>query len=348
MKKLSRILAMVMALAMVLALAGCSGSGSGDNSSTAPSDSTESQTADTGTTDDGGDAQTYLVGICQLAPHVALDAATQGFKDALVEAFGDNVQFDEQNAAGESATCATIVNGFVSKGVDLILANATASLQAAASATGDIPVLGTSVTEYGVALGIDNFTGTVGTNVSGTSDLAPLDEQAQMIKDWCPDAKTVGLLYCSAEANSKYQVDTIQTYLEALGYTCTQYAFSDTNDMASVTQSAADNSDVLYVPTDNTVANNTGIVDNICNGKIPVFTGEEGICAGCGIATLSISYYDLGVTTGKMAVKILTGEANVSEMPIEYAPQVTKEYNPTTCEALGLTAPDGYEAIESN
>ncbi len=348
MKKLSRILAMVMALAMVLALAGCSSSGSGDNSSTAPSDSTESQTADTGTTDDGGDAQTYLVGICQLAPHVALDAATQGFKDALVEAFGDNVEFDEQNAAGESATCATIVNGFVSKGVDLILANATASLQAAASATGDIPVLGTSVTEYGVALGIDNFTGTVGTNVSGTSDLAPLDEQAQMIKDWCPDAKTVGLLYCSAEANSKYQVDTIQTYLEALGYTCTQYAFSDTNDMASVTQSAADNSDVLYVPTDNTVANNTGIVDNICNGKIPVFTGEEGICAGCGVATLSISYYDLGVTTGKMAVKILTGEANVSEMPIEYAPQVTKEYNPTTCEALGLTAPDGYEAIESN
>ena len=348
MKKLSRILAMVMALAMVLALAGCSNSGSGDNNSAAPSDNTETQTPDANTPDDGGDAQTYLVGICQLAPHVALDAATQGFKDALTEALGDSVQFDEQNAAGESATCATIVNGFVSKGVDLILANATASLQAAASATGDIPVLGTAVTEYGVALGIDGFTGTVGTNVSGTSDLAPLDEQAQMIKDWCPDAKTVGLLYCSAEANSKYQVDTIQTYLEALGYTCTQYAFSDTNDMASVTQTAADNSDVIYVPTDNTVANNTGIVDNICNGKVPVFAGEEGICSGCGVATLSISYYDLGVATGKMAVKILTGEANVAEMPIEYAPQVTKKYNPVTCEALGLTAPDGYEAIESN
>ena len=348
MKKLSRILAMVMALAMVLALAGCSNSGSGDNNSAAPSDNTETQTPDANTPDDGGDAQTYVVGICQLAPHVALDAATQGFKDALVEALGDSVQFDEQNAAGESATCATIVNGFVSKGVDLILANATPALQAAASATGDIPVLGTAVTEYGVALGIDGFTGTVGTNVSGTSDLAPLDEQAQMIKDWCPDAKTIGLLYCSAEANSKYQVDTIQTYLEALGYTCTQYAFSDTNDMASVTQTAADNSDVLYVPTDNTVANNTGIVDNICNGKVPVFAGEEGICAGCGVATLSISYYDLGVATGKMAVKILTGEANVAEMPIEYAPQVTKKYNPVTCEALGLTAPDGYEAIESN
>ena len=348
MKKLSRILAMVMALAMVLALAGCSNSGSGDSNSAAPSDNTETQTPDANTPDDGGDAKTYLVGICQLAPHVALDAATQGFKDALVEALGDSVQFDEQNAAGESATCATIVNGFVSKGVDLMLANATPALQAAASATGDIPVLGTAVTEYGVALGIDGFTGTVGTNVSGTSDLAPLDEQAQMIKDWCPDAKTVGLLYCSAEPNSKYQVDTIQTCLEALGYTCTQYAFSDTNDMASVTQTAADNSDVLYVPTDNTIANNTGIVDNICNGKIPVFAGEEGICAGCGVATLSISYYDLGVATGKMAVKILTGEANVAEMPIEYAPQVTKKYNPVTCEALGLTAPDGYEAIESN
>ena len=168
-----------------------------------------------------------------------------------------------------------------------------------------------------------------------------------MIRDWCPDAKTVGLLYCSAEANSQYQVDTIQTYLEELGFTCTQYPFSDTNDMASVTQSAADACDVIYVPTDNTIANNTGIVDNICNGKVPVFAGEEGICGGCGVATLSISYYDLGVTTGKMAAKILTGEAGVSEMPIEYAPEVTKKYNPTTCEALGLTAPDGYEAISA-
>ena len=345
MKKTTRILSALMALTLALGLAACSSSGAKDSqapqqtqtpSSQAPSSQTPEKTV-------------YQVGICQLAPHVALDAATQGFRDALVEAFGeDGVKFDEQNAAGDSATCATIVNGFVSGKVDLILANATPALQAAASATGDIPVLGTAVTEYGVALGISDFSGTVGTNVSGTSDLAPLDQQAQMIKDWCPDAKTVGLLYCSAEDNSKYQVDTIQTYLEALGYTCTQYSFADTNDMASVTQNAADNSDVIYVPTDNTVANNTGIVDNICNGKVPVFAGEEGICSGCGVATLSISYYDLGVATGKMAVKILTGEANVAEMPIEYAPQVTKKYNPVTCEALGLTAPDGYEAIESN
>ena len=363
MKKISKLLALLLALAMLLSLAACGGSdgktSDTDKSASDASDNTNDTAEPAGDdaaapADTGDDAaepapggETYLVGICQLAPHVALDAATQGFKDALTEALGDAVEFDEQNAAGDSATCATIVNGFVSEGVDLMLANATPALQAAASATGDIPVLGTAVTEYGVALGISGFDGLVGTNVSGTSDLAPLDQQAQMIRDWCPDAKTVGLLYCSAEANSQYQVDTIQTYLEELGFTCTQYPFSDTNDMASVTQSAADACDVIYVPTDNTIANNTGIVDNICNGKVPVFAGEEGICGGCGVATLSISYYDLGVTTGKMAVKILTGEANVSEMPIEYAPEVTKKYNPTTCEALGLTAPDGYEAISA-
>ena len=280
------------------------------------------------------------------APHDALDAATQGFQDALTEAFGDAVAFELQNAAGDTPTCATIANGFVSAGVDLILANATAPLQAAVAATSDIPILGTSVTEYGVALGISDFNGVVGTNVSGTSDLAPLDQQAAMVQEWFPDAKTVGLLYCSAEPNSQYQVDTVQAELEKLGYTCTQYAFSDTNDMASVTQNAADNSDVIYVPTDNTCANNTGVIDNICRpAGVPIIAGEEGICGGCGVATLSISYYDLGVTTGEMAVKILTGEADISEMPIEYAPQFTKKYNEAICADLGLTVPESYEAI---
>ena len=339
MKKTTRILSALMALTLALGLAACSSSGAKDSQAPQQSASQVPNSQEPAKT-------VYKVGICQLAPHVALDAATKGFRDALVEAFGeDGVKFDEQNAAGDSATCGTIVNGFVSGKVDLILANATPALQAAASATGDIPVLGTAVTEYGVALGLEGFSGTVGTNVSGTSDLAPLDEQAQMIKDWCPEAKTVGLLYCSAEPNSKYQVDTIQTCLEKLGYTCTQYSFSDTNDMASVTQNAADNCDVLYVPTDNTIANNVGIVDNICNGKVPVFAGEEGICAGCGVATLSISYYDLGYATGLMAVKILTGESDVSQMPIEYAANFTRKYNPATCADLGLTPPEGYEAI---
>lgn len=293
------------------------------------------------------EGQTYTVGVCQLVTHDALDAATQGFMDALTEELGDAVTFDVQNAAGDSNTCSTIVNSFVAADVDLILANATAALQAAVAATADIPILGTSVTEYGVALDIDDFTGTVGGNVSGTSDLAPLDQQAAMLQTLFPDAKNVGLLYCSAEANSQYQVDTVKGYLEEMGYTCTLYPFADSNDAAAVTQTAADASDVIYVPTDNTVAANTGIVDNICQpAGVPVIAGEEGICKGCGVATLSISYYDLGVTTGKMAAKILTGEADISTMPIAYAENFTPKFNTVIGDALGIAMPEGYTAIE--
>ena len=322
------------------ALTACGGSSA---SSTAAS-SVAASSAAAGSAAAAGDS--YTVGICQLVEHAALDAATQGFEDALSAEFGENVTFDFQNAQNDSATCATIANGFVSAGVDLIMANATPALQAAQAATNEIPILGTSVTEYGVALGLTDFTGTVGGNVSGTSDLAPLDQQAEMITEWLPEATKVGLLYCSAEANSQYQVDEVQKYLEDKGITATQYAFSDSNDLASVCQKAADENDAVYVPTDNTVAANTGIVDGICRpAKKPVFAGEEGICSGCGVATLSISYYDLGYTTGEMAVKILKGEANVSDMPIEYT-DVTKKYNKTICDDLDLTVPEGYEAIE--
>ena len=322
------------------ALTACGGSSA---SSTAAS-SVAASSAAAGSAAAAGDS--YTVGICQLVEHAALDAATQGFEDALSAEFGENVTFDFQNAQNDSATCATIANGFVSAGVDLIMANATPALQAAQAATNEIPILGTSVTEYGVALGLTDFTGTVGGNVSGTSDLAPLDQQAEMITEWLPEATKVGLLYCSAEANSQYQVDEVQKYLEDKGITATQYAFSDSNDLASVCQKAADENDAVYVPTDNTVAANTGIVDGICRpAKKPVFAGEEGICSGCGVATLSISYYDLGYTTGEMAVKILKGEADISTMPIEYT-TVTKKYNKTICDDLGLTVPEGYEAIE--
>ena len=294
----------------------------------------------------GGKKDTYTVGISQFVTHDALDAATQGFKDALNEILGEGVvTFEYQNAAEDPATCSTIANACVASKVDLIMANATPALQAAAAATADIPILATSITEYGVALSIDNFNGTVGGNISGTSDLAPLDRQAAMIKEWCPDARTVGLLYCANEPNSQYQVDTVQAFLEDMGLTCTQYSFSDSNDIAAVCQTAADNSDVLYVPTDNAVASNTGIVDNICRGKIPVFAGEEAICAGCGVATLSISYYDLGYATGQMAAKVLTGEADISTMAIGYAANFTPKYNPTICAALNLTAPEGYVAV---
>lgn len=350
MKKSMKIMSLVMSGAMALSLTACGGSSestttaAAEAATTAASADTTAASADT-TAAAGGD--TYTIGICQLVQHDALDAATLGFKDAVTEALGDAVTFDEQNAQGDSNTCSTIMNSFVSNNVDLIMANATPALQAAQAGTNDIPILGTSVTEYGVALGIDNFDGTVGGNISGTADLAPLDEQAAMLKELFPDASKVGLLYCSAEANSQYQVDTVKAALEELGYTCEYYAFSDSNDLSTIVTKAASSSDVIYVPTDNTAAANTEIINNICQpAGVPVIAGEEGICKGCGVATLSISYYDLGVATGKMAVKILTGESNISEMPIEYAPQFTKKYNKTICDALGVAVPDDYVAIE--
>ncbi len=292
--------------------------------------------------------ETFNIGICQLVQHDALDAATQGFKDALTEQLGDRVTFDEQNAQGDSNTCSTIINSFVSSNVDLILANATPALQAAAAGTSEIPILGTSVTEYGVALEIDDFDGLVGTNISGTSDLAPLDAQAEMLHELFPDAENVGLLYCSAEANSQYQVDTVKVALEELGYTCEYYQFSDSNDLSAIVTDASNNCDVVYVPTDNTCASNTELINNILEpAGVPVISGEEGICSGCGVATLSISYYDLGYTTGEMAARILVDGEDISTMEIEYAPQFTKKYNPALCESLGVEIPEGYEAIEA-
>ncbi len=299
----------------------------------------------------GGNSQAedkYVVGICQLAPHPALDAATDGFIDALTEAFGDKVEIKEQNAGGEVPNCATIIDGFVAEKVDLILANATPALTAAASATSEIPILGTAVTNYGVALDLDTTEDKVlGGNISGTSDLAPLDQQAQMLRELFPDAGKVGLLYCSGEANSLFQVESVQGYLEDMGYECTSYAFTDVNDLSSVAQNAADNSDVLYIPTDNTAANNAETIANIVlPAKVPVVAGEEGICKGCGCVTLSISYYELGRITGQQAVDILKGEKKVSELPIGFDTTLDKKYNAANCEALGITVPEGYVAIE--
>lgn len=338
-----KVMSLMMAAAMAASLAACGSSASAGEESSSAAGTAETSTQQTAS----GDGTVYNIGICQLVQHDALDAATQGFKDALTEKLGeDGVKFDEQNASGDTANCSTIINGFVASDVDLILANATAPLQTATQATSDIPILGTSVTDYATALDISDWTGTVGGNVSGTSDLAPLDQQAAMIQELFPDAQNVGLLYCSAEANSVYQCDVIEGYLTEAGYTVTRYAFTDTNDVTSVAQTAADASDVIYIPTDNTAASNTEAIANVVlPAKVPVVAGEEGICKGCGVATLSISYYDLGYQTGTMAYEILAEGTDISTMAVEYAPNVTKKYNAANCEALGLTMPEGYEAI---
>ena len=353
MKKISKLLALLMALAMVFALAACSGdNGNADNTASGnqPGDTQadDNQVDDNQNTEPATDGETYTIGICQLVQHPALDLATQGFKDALTEKLGaDAIDWQEGNASGESTNCATIINDFLSSNVDLILANATAPLQAAAAATAEIPVLGTSVTDYATALEIDDWNGTVGTNVSGTSDLAPLDQQAAMIQEIFPDAETVGLLYCSGEPNSVYQCTVIEGYLKDMGYNVEWFAFTDTNDLSSVTQAACDSSDVIYIPTDNTAANNTEAIANVVlPAGVPVMAGEEGICSGCGAVTLSISYYDIGYRAGEMAYEILVNGADVSTMAVEYAPEVVKEYNAANCEALNITVPEDYVAIE--
>lgn len=332
MKKFGKALAAAMAATMVMSLGACGA----DNASTQAGKGSS------------GDGKTYTVGICQLVQHEALDAATQGFKDALTDKLGDRVKFDEQNAAGDASTCSTICTTFATNNYDLILGNATAALQAASAATDTIPILGTSVTDYATALDMSDWTGTTGKNISGTTDLAPLDEQANCIAGLFPDAKNIGIIYCSSEPNSIYQSTTIKGYLEDKGYTVKEFTFSDSNDVSAVTQSACDASDVIYIPTDNTAASCTEAINNVASpAGTPIFAGEEGIAKGCGVATLSISYYDLGYTTGEMAYEILENGADVTTMEVKTAPKFTKEYIKDRADALNIKVPEDYEAISA-
>ena len=292
---------------------------------------------------------TYVVGICQLAQHDALDAATNGFMKALKDKLGDKVRFDLQNASGEATNCTTICSKFVSDKVDLIMANATGALSAAAQATDTIPIVATSITDYATALDLKDWNGTTGFNVTGTADLAPLEQQAAMIKELVPNAKMVGILYCSSEPNSKFQSTVMQEKLKALGFECKEFTFVDTNDVTAVTQQAAAECDAIFAPTDNTVASNGPAINNVLEpAKIPLIAGEQGICEKCGIATLSISYYDIGYKAGEMAYEILVNGADPAKMAIEYSKDLTKKYMADRCRELGITVPDGYVAITNN
>lgn len=302
----------------------------------------------TGCGSNGSSSKKYTIGICQLMEHEALDAATKGFKDTLTKKLGkDNVEFDEQNAQGESTNCSTICNGFVTSNVDLILANATGALQAATQATADIPILGTSVSDYATALNIKDWKGKTGTNVSGTSDLAPIDQQEAILKEIIPNAKKVGILYCSSEPNSAYQSKLMQEALKKDGIAYKEYTAADSNEIQSVTTTACDECDVLYVPTDNTMASSVNTIKNVAiPAGIPMIAGEKGICAA-GVATLSIDYYNLGCQTGEMAYDILKDKKKAGDMEVQFAKKLTKMYNAENAKALNITIPDGYEPIES-
>lgn len=350
-KGLALLLSCVMGAALIT---GCSGSGTSDTSggrdvtSGTADASGESTVAGTGSEDGASDGKVYTIGICQQLEHTALDEATRGFEEACKALFGEaGVKLEIQNAQGEQANCSTIANNFVASDVDLILANGTTALQSCAAATNQIPILGTSITDYGAALDIADWTGASGTNISGTSDLAPIDEQAAMLKELVPDVTKVGIVYCSAEANSAYQADEFAKALETIGIEYSQYTAADSNEIQSVVTAAVGECDALYIPTDNTMASNTEIINNICEpAGIPVIAGEENLCRGCGIATLSIDYYDIGYKAGEMAYDILVNGADISTMNVEYAPVVEKKYNADLCEALGITIPEDYAAIE--
>lgn len=346
MKSVKKITAALLSVVMVgMALTAC-----GDTAETTE-ETTAAEGEETAAAAENTDGKTYNIGICQLLEHEALDAATEGFKTALTDKLGDSVTFSEQNAQGESTNCATICSGFVADNSDLIFANATGALQAASAATNSIPIVGTSITDYATALGVDasEWTGKTGTNITGTSDLAPLDEQENMLVELFPDAKTVGILYCSAEPNSKYQATVFESNLDEDGIAYKEYTAADSNEIQSAVTSAVGECDVLYVPTDNTMAANTEIIKNVAvPAGIPVIAGEEGICQGCGVATLSISYYDIGYKAGEMAYEILVNGSNPGDMDIAFAPQVTKEYNAEICETLGITPPEGYTAIATD
>lgn len=338
---MKKLLSVIMASAMALSLVACgTDSAAQKEANTAPEPAAEETVA-------SDEAKTYNVGVIQLVQHPALDAATEGFEKALKDKLGDSVTVTIENASGDNSTCATIANSFVSDNVDLIMANATPALQASETATSTIPIVATSITDYATALDITDWNGATGVNVTGTSDLAPLDGQAEMLNELFPDAKEVGLIYCSGEDNSLYQAKKMTEYLEGYGYNVTAYTFSDSSDVATVVQSACSSSDVLYVPTDNVAANCAETINNVAiTAKVPIVAGEEGLCKGCGIVTLSISYYDIGYAAGLMAYDILANGADPATMDIQYASEFTKEYNPTIAEQLGITIPNDYTAIE--
>ncbi len=328
MKKRMTALLLAMSLAAV-SLAGCGSTGK---------DSDDSKKK--------ADDDVYHVGVIQLVEHEALDAATEGFQDALKEKLGDKVVFDVQNAQGEETNCATICTKFVNDDVDLIMANATQALTSAATATPDIPIVGTSVTDF-VTTGTVESNDKPGTNVTGTSDLAPIDQQIALLKRLVPDAKTVGILYCSSEANSVYQAEEAQKELEKEGIKVEVYTVADSNDIQQVVTKAADNSDAIYIPTDNTIASNMEIVKNVTvPEKVPVIAGEENMCAVGGLATLSISYYNIGYNAGLMAYDILVNGKDPAEMPIQYADEITLKYNAEIASELGIQIPDDMVAIE--
>lgn len=340
MKKKAKALSLALAGVMMLSLAACSGKA--PEKTEVPADTTAAQSTESAggtetTAAKTADGKQYKIGVLQLVQHTALDASNKGFIQALDDA-GLNYTVDQQNASGDQPTCQTIASKLVNDGDDLILAIATPAAQAVAGATSDIPVLVTAVTDP-AASDLVESNEMPGGNLSGTSDLTPVKEQISLLKKILPDAKTVGVLYCTAESNSEIQAKMAKDAIEAAGMTAVDYTVSSSNEIQTVVTSMVGKVDAIYAPTDNTIAAGMATVAMIANeNKLPTICGEEGMVKAGGLATYGIDYYELGYLTGQQAVKILTEGADVSKMPIEYLPleKCKLSVNEETAKTLGI------------
>ena len=334
-----RTLSAVLALILALMLAACSGG----NTETADATEAGGGTEQTGAAAADGEIQ-YKIGVSQLAEHPALDASYEGFVAALADAGyvdGENITIDYNNAQGDPATCTTIAEKLVNGQCDLILAIATAAAQSAASATSEIPILGTAITDFEVA-GLVNDRDAPGGNVSGGSDMNPIEEQIDLLTQILPDAKTVAVMYCSSEDNSIVQAGLAEEALEARGIEWVEYTVSDSTMIQSVAESMIGKVDAVYIPTDNLLAEGMAAVSMVTNdNNLPCIVGEAGMVENGGLATYGLDYYDLGYMTGQMAVQVLEG-ADISTMPVGHIPveECTLTVNTTVAEQLGITIPE--------
>lgn len=319
------------ALGSMMLLAGCGGG----NSSSSAGDSSATAEAD---------ADALQIGIIQTTAHTALDRARDGFEDGLEEAgytIGKDVVIDYQNAQGDQSNLNTITSQFASDKKDLVCAIATQAAVQMKSASSDIPIVGTAITDY-ESVGLVDSNDAPGGNVTGTSDMNPIEDQVALMQKMMPDLKTVGVMYCSAEENSRIQVELFKEQCEAVGISVTEMTVSNVNEIQqAATSLIGEDIQAIYVPTDNTLASAMPTLTGVTNdAKIPVFTGEVGMLSGGGLATVSVDYYELGKQTGLMAAKILKGEAQPADMPIEMAETTTTEINQEEVDLLGITVPD--------
>ena len=319
------------ALGSMMLLAGCGGG----NSSSSAGDSSAAAEAD---------ADALQIGIIQTTAHTALDRAREGFEDGLEEAgytIGKDVVIDYQNAQGDQSNLNTITSQFASDKKDLVCAIATQAAVQMKSASSDIPIVGTAITDY-ESVGLVDSNDAPGGNVTGTSDMNPIEDQVAMMQKMMPDLKSVGVMYCSAEENSRIQIELFKEQCEAAGISVKEMTVSNVNEIQqAATSLIGEDIQAIYVPTDNTLASAMPTLTGVTNeSKIPVFTGEVGMLSGGGLATVSVDYYELGKQTGAMAAKILKGEAQPADMPIEMAQTTTTEINQEEVDLLGITVPD--------